>query len=38
MGPRKRTLMNEEFENLLYSHYWTEKIQEHWSLLMKDNN
>jgi len=38
MGPRKRTLMNEEFENLLYSHFWTEKIQDHWAQLMKDNN
>jgi hypothetical protein len=38
MGPRKRTLMNEEFENLLYSHYWTERIQDHWAQLMKDNN
>ncbi|KAL6608877.1 hypothetical protein U3516DRAFT_828909 [Neocallimastix sp. 'constans'] len=38
MGLRKRTVMNEEFENLLYSHYWTERIQDQWAQLMKDNN
>lgn len=38
MGPRRRTLMNEEFEDLLYSHFWTEKIQDQWAQLMKDNN
>lgn len=38
MGPRRRTLMNDDFEELLYTHFWTEKIQDQWAQLMKDNN